>query len=157
MSTPAVVITTFDNSSWADQIKDGFVKLSHSQRVKLPEGTIVLYANKDLSAFVGVATLKNWPDIESPCRLQHPLDDSIYTGPADKYNKYDIRISDHRIFKNPFSYASVKKMLGPVNAAGQTNMWRNSITSWRRAFHTLDSDKDLATVEKFNLWAQSLL
>jgi hypothetical protein len=70
------------------------------------------------------------------------------------YNKYKLRIKNLRILKEPVSFAQIKVLVGGSDSVRQTNIWKGTQLNYARPFVTGD---DKAPVERFNIWAKSLL
>jgi hypothetical protein len=134
MSTPAVVIANFTNETLENFLRSDRTHLSHEKRVRRAAGTIALLVNIETGQYVASCVLQNWTGSDSVCRESSQLDDQVHHGNAAKYNKYQIRVMDLHLFKNPTSYATIRALIDPSGARGRTNMWSKCRISFAAPF-----------------------
>lgn len=149
-----VLITYHNNRTFDDFMASSRTSLGHYQRVNAEAGTIIVLANLTTGTVFGICTLANWEGTLKPCRPHSSFDAQIYGEGYTAYNKYKLRIKNLRILKEPVSFAQIKVLVGGSDSVRQTNIWKGTQLNYARPFVTGD---DKAPVERFNIWAKSLL
>lgn len=152
-----VAISYFCDSSFVEFMASSKNHLGHRQNLKLPAGTIIVLVNLDTRAVIGACTLDNWEGTSSPCRPHNFLDPDLYISDprARAYNKYDIKISDLRILKNPVTLDTVRFLVGgDVTSKRCNNLWKGHICNYATPF--LEGE-DQTPVTKYIIWARSLV
>lgn len=151
-----VAVSFFDEKSKAQFLSGSREYLGNSRRVKsCPAGTIVLLNDLTKREMWGVCMIENWPGTSSPCREHHLLDCETYSHEFAKYNKYEIRITNFRVLKNPIAFEQVRAIVGgDERAKGSGNMWKGFHSSFSMPFQ---EGADKYVLERYYLWARSLL
>jgi hypothetical protein len=152
-----VAIAYFSNSSLAEFMASPKIHLGHRHKCNLNAGTIIVLINLDKREVIAACTLENWEGTDSPCRPHNFLDADLYMSDprARAYNKYDIKISDLRILKNPVTLETVRFLIGgAADYKGHTNLWKGHICNYAAPF--LEGD-DQAPLDKYIIWARSLV
>lgn len=151
----AVAVSYFSKKSREEFLASTKGKLGKKDRCNLDAGTIVILSSLDERVVWGVCTLANWDGTESPYREHHLLDQDIYSKEFAACNKYEINIDNLRILKNPISYDDIRILVGgPAGMTGPNNMWKGFQCQFAPTFVT---GEDKGPVERFNIWARSLL
>lgn len=143
-----------NNRTFNDFMESPRTSIGHLQRVNAEAGTIVVLVNLDTQTVFGICTLANWEGTLKPCRAHSSLDAELYGEGYTAYNKYKIRIKNLRILKEPLTFSQIKVLVGGDDSVRQTNIWKSTRINYARPFVTGD---DKAPVERFNIWAKSLL
>ena len=150
-----VAIAYFNNSSWAEFMASPKIHLGHRMKVNLTAGTVMVLVNLDKRAVIASCILDNWEETGSPCRTHNFLDADTYSADFRAYNKYDIKISDLRILKNPVTLETVRFLIGgAADYKGHTNLWKGHICNYAAPF--MEGD-DQEPVTKYIIWARSLV
>jgi len=151
----AVAVSYFSKKSREEFLASATDKLGKKDRCSLAAGTIIILSSLDERIIWGVCTLANWDETKSPCREHHLLDEDMYSKEFAACNKYDIRIDNLRILKNPISYDDIRILVGgPAGPTQANNMWKGFQCQFALTFVT---GEDKACVARFNIWAHSLL
>lgn len=151
----SVVVSYFNKKTRDEFLMSPRNALGKRNRCNFAAGTIIILSSLDEKVIWGVCSLKDWDGTNSPCREHHVLEQDIYSKEFAMYNKYDICISELRIFKNPVSYDDVRILVGgPEITVGPNNMWKGNNAQFAQAFIAGD---DKSCVTRFKIWAQSLL
>ena len=150
-----VAVSYFSKKSREEFLLSPRDKLGKKDRCNLEAGSIIILSSLDERVIWGVCTLANWDGTESPCREHHLLDEDMYSKEFAAYNKYDIRIENLHILKNPISYDDIRILVGgPTGITGANNMWKGFQCQFAPVFI---AGEDKGPVERFNIWARSLL
>ena len=148
-----VVIAYFTTQTLSEWLQGDKRFLNDRVRTFYKAGTTVVLANLTTKAVIGVCMLADWSETESACREHHLLDTDTYVGENAKYNRYEICISDLRLLKNPVSFHDVRTLVGgDPNSKKCNNMWRGFQGNFVKAFGA-----DEAVIQRYKIWAQSLL
>ena len=151
---PYKVLTTyFNNDTWDQFTNSSRNMLGNHIRSNYPSGTPIALMNLESKKMMGIAKLVDAPSSSSPCIEHHLLDSDIYSGSSSKYNKFEIHISDLRIFNDPVDFEELRLMCGGDDSVKKTKttIWKG----WHANFQPARSENPLH-VERFNRWIARL-
>jgi hypothetical protein len=148
-----VLIAYFSNNTWEQFRTSSRDMLGNRIRCNYPAGTPVALMNLDSKQMMGIARLVDAPSSSSPCIEHHLLDSDIYSGPSSKYNKFEIHISDLRIFKNPVDFDELRLACGGDDSVKKTktNIWKGAQAGFQPA-----RSEDPSHVTRFKRWIDRL-
>lgn len=149
----AVLTTNFSNETWDQFTKSPRDYLGNRIRSNYPAGTSVALMNLESKQMMGIAKLADAPSSSSPCVEHHLLDSDVYSGSSSKYNKFEIHISDLRIFKDPVDFDELRVLCGGDESVKKTktNIWKGAQANFQPA-----RSEDSLHVERFKRWIARL-
>ena len=137
---PKIGVTFFNEKTREEFMKSPKLYLGHKNKVHIfNEGDRILLCDQDSHEIFGIVILGKYEDGKIYRKHDDP-DIKIYSGSADKYNKYDIKIQKFISVCLPFQ--QIATVCGKdISDKTCTNIWKNTHLNFSKVFYKGEDEK----------------